>query len=180
MAVWGTWKEAFCMRGCTKMVYWDNNRSPKSVFICTCCFVHNGTFIWLKEYRTNYFTRMICPCTVSPVNWTQVGFPLPSVMHVSISPLSSRDKWGKKNSKISPASLFTVANAKTLLFGSNFLIYVDILCLCAALQECWCFSLSAFLVCKVWGLNEELTGLIKWERRRVSNWLQFIHKHANT
>lgn len=76
----------FYDRAYTEAVYWENNRSPKSVFICTCCFVHNGTFIWLKEYRTNYFARMICPCTLSPVNWTQIGFPLPSVMHVSFFP----------------------------------------------------------------------------------------------
>lgn len=83
----------FSDRGYTK-----NNRSPKSVFICMCCFLHNGTFLWLKEYRTNYFTRMICPCTLSPVNWTQIGLPLPSVMHVSFSPLFQVETNGvKKN-----------------------------------------------------------------------------------
>lgn len=77
--------------------YTKNNRSPKSVFICMCCFLHNGTLLWLKEYRTNYFTRMICPCTVSPVNWTQIGFPLPSVMHVSFFPLFQVETNGGEN-----------------------------------------------------------------------------------
>lgn len=83
-------------------VYWENNRSLHSVFLCTCYFVHNGTFIWLKGCGANYFTRMICPCTASPVNWTQIDLPLTSLMHVFSTPF----KYSQTGNKIQHFSSF--------------------------------------------------------------------------
>ena len=126
-------------------VYWENNRSPKSVFICTCYFVHNGTFIWLKEYRANHFTRMICPCTVSPVNWTQIGLPLPSLMHVFFFPFQVETNRKKKPQHFS-SFCFTVADTKIfLLFGEWSLVFGSSLCYLCRLSALLCIFIRTLM-----------------------------------